>query len=309
MSRIRSIKPEFFMDEEMSEQHPDAQLLFIGLWTLADRDGRLEDRPKRIKASVFPYRAVDVEKRLAELAAAGFIVRYEGAGKRLLAIRTFAEHQRPHPKETSFGFPPPPDGPAAPGPAPTSPGPTPVEPGSFTASREETRPGVDASRRVPPLVVVGDGGGSGDGDGLPSPAAPGGGEAPAPSTLFPEPTPRDVLALWNEAAHPDLPRCRELTPDREKAARARLKERGLDGPEGLRAVLERIGRSGFCRGRNDKGWRADVDWLLKPGTAARVLEGKYDDRAGLAAPKDVTRGVVRAEARAEGGAYVGHSFE
>ncbi len=50
--RARGIKPAFFKNEELAELGTVAQLLFIGLWCLADREGRLEDRPKRIGAEV-----------------------------------------------------------------------------------------------------------------------------------------------------------------------------------------------------------------------------------------------------------------
>ena len=39
MSRSRNIKPGFFKNEHLAECQPLARLLFIGLWTLADREG------------------------------------------------------------------------------------------------------------------------------------------------------------------------------------------------------------------------------------------------------------------------------
>lgn len=55
MARIRQIKPEFYLDDELALCSRDARLLFPGLWMLADRAGRLENRPAKIKAQVFPY--------------------------------------------------------------------------------------------------------------------------------------------------------------------------------------------------------------------------------------------------------------
>ena len=54
MARARNIKPGFFRNSDLVELPMDARLLFIGLWTLADRMGRLEDRPKQIKMEIFP---------------------------------------------------------------------------------------------------------------------------------------------------------------------------------------------------------------------------------------------------------------
>ncbi|HGL4641597.1 TPA: hypothetical protein ACKFAW_004883, partial [Enterobacter hormaechei] len=67
-------------NEDLAELDPLARLLFIYLWMLADREGRLEDRPKRIKAEALPYDNVDADLMLDDLAKAGFIHRYEAAG-------------------------------------------------------------------------------------------------------------------------------------------------------------------------------------------------------------------------------------
>ena len=58
MARARILKPGFFANELLAEIHPYGRLLFAGLWTLADREGRLEDRPKRIVRCDFPLRRV-----------------------------------------------------------------------------------------------------------------------------------------------------------------------------------------------------------------------------------------------------------
>lgn len=99
MARTRLIKPSFFANDTLSEVSPLGRLLFIGLWTIADRDGRLEDRPRRIKAEILPFDNANADKLLADLETGGFIARYESGGKRLIQILTFARHQSPHPKE------------------------------------------------------------------------------------------------------------------------------------------------------------------------------------------------------------------
>lgn len=105
MARSRNLKPGFFKNEELAAISPLARLAFAGLWTLADREGRLEDRPKRLKVEVLPYDAVDMETLLAEIAAAGFIRRYEANGYRFLDIPTFLKHQNPHTKEPKSEIP------------------------------------------------------------------------------------------------------------------------------------------------------------------------------------------------------------
>ena len=103
--RARSIKPGFFKNEDLAALSPLMRLLFAGLWGCADREGRLEDRPKRIKAEVLPYDDCDVDAMLDELSTAPtsddtpFIVRYEVDEQRYIAIPTFLEHQSPHKNE------------------------------------------------------------------------------------------------------------------------------------------------------------------------------------------------------------------
>lgn len=99
MARIRTVKPELFLDEELGGLTGDHLALFVGLWTLADKEGRMEDRPVRIKAALFPYRPVDVDALLRDLDGIGKVVRYVIEGVRYLAVPGFAKHQRPHPKE------------------------------------------------------------------------------------------------------------------------------------------------------------------------------------------------------------------
>lgn len=111
MARIRTIKPELFFDEELAEKSIEARYLFIGLFTQADRRGRLEDRPKMIKASLYPYDNLRIEKILQELTPK-FIIRYEVDQKRYIQITNFEKHQRITGKEslTESLIPPPQEG-------------------------------------------------------------------------------------------------------------------------------------------------------------------------------------------------------
>ena len=114
MPRARLLKPGFFKNEELARLSERHRLLYAGLWTLADREGRLEDRPARIKGELFPYEPVDIEPLLIDLARRGFIVRYsydDPRGHRsrshAIAIPTFLNHQTPHHREGKSSIPPP----------------------------------------------------------------------------------------------------------------------------------------------------------------------------------------------------------
>lgn len=99
MARARNIKPGFFRNEDLVELPFETRLLFIGLWTIADREGRLEDRPKRIKLDLFPADSIDIEDCLHQLAEYGFILRYSVDGARYIQVVAFTKHQNPHKNE------------------------------------------------------------------------------------------------------------------------------------------------------------------------------------------------------------------
>lgn len=103
MARARVLKPSFFLNTELADRHPLARLLFAGLWCHADRSGRLEDNPKKLKVIILPYDNCDIEKLLDSLS--GFIVRYEVDQKRYIQIVNFEKHQHPHVKEQESTIP------------------------------------------------------------------------------------------------------------------------------------------------------------------------------------------------------------
>jgi len=105
MARARNIKPSFFTNEELVELPFSTRLLFIGLWTLADREGRLEDKPKKIKMCIFPADNLDIDEALQQLAKAGFIERYTIENNNYIQIVNFKKHQHPHPNETQSVIP------------------------------------------------------------------------------------------------------------------------------------------------------------------------------------------------------------
>lgn len=107
MARARNLKPGFFSNEQLAECDPLARLLFQGLWLHADRDGRLEDRPKRFKATILPYDKCDIDALLKQLVDRQFIIRYINSGYCYIEITTFSLHQRPYTKEPHSSIPPP----------------------------------------------------------------------------------------------------------------------------------------------------------------------------------------------------------
>ena len=105
--RARNIKPGICKNDELAECSPHARLLFIYMWMLADREGRIENRPKRIKAECFPYEDVNIEKLLDELRP--FLVLYGDARGMYIQIVNFTKHQNPHRNEKDSVIPSPED--------------------------------------------------------------------------------------------------------------------------------------------------------------------------------------------------------
>ena len=106
MPRSRNIKPSLFKNELLGEADPLLTILFTGLWCLADRDGKMEDRPKRIRAEIFPYRELtDFNGYLTQLEQLGFIVRYSVDGVAVIQVMNFTRHQSPHNTERASELP------------------------------------------------------------------------------------------------------------------------------------------------------------------------------------------------------------
>ena len=105
MARSRNIKPSFFVNDDLARITPLGRLLFIGLWTIADREGRLKDKPEKIKVQVLPYDKVNVNQLLQDLHDAGFILRYEAENCLYIQVINFHRHQNPHIKEQASELP------------------------------------------------------------------------------------------------------------------------------------------------------------------------------------------------------------
>jgi hypothetical protein len=114
------------------------------------------------------------------------------------------------------------------------------------------------------------------------------------STLYPNPTPNPVpegedttrnasapspdlsavVDAWNSLG-PPFPSVRGLSEKRRRALRSRLAD--PDWRSSWRDALARLPTSRFLRGENDRGWRANIDWFLRPDSVTKILEGQYDD--------------------------------
>jgi len=87
-----------------------------------------------------------------------------------------------------------------------------------------------------------------------------------------------IISLWTKHC-PKLPKPTKMTETRREKIRIRLAEMGSTMDESmatLESIFVKIGASDFCNGSNDRGWKADIDWVFKnESNWVKVIENKY----------------------------------
>lgn len=110
MSRIRSIKPEFWVSEQVAECSHNARLTFIGLWNFCDDRGVHPAKPKTLKAELFPMdncSSSDVASWVGELIAVGLVVEFLATdGERYWHVTGWAKHQKIEKPTSKYPMPP-----------------------------------------------------------------------------------------------------------------------------------------------------------------------------------------------------------
>ena len=85
MARKRMIDPNIWESEDFSTLSMLGKILFIGLFSLADDEGRGKANPAFIRSKLFPYtaekvRVADIETALSEIAHSMSVTFYTGNG-------------------------------------------------------------------------------------------------------------------------------------------------------------------------------------------------------------------------------------
>lgn len=245
MARARNIKPQFFINEDLPEIGIEAHFLFAGLWCLADREGRLKDKPKTIKNQVMPYYDVDVDRLLDLLAAypkgkTQFIIRYEVDDERYIQITNFTKHQNPHINEAKSTIPPYVGG----------------EPEKHHTNTIQA-PEKHGATRDDSL----------NSDSLNS------------ETENAERVPYKKIAdIWNEKCGDKLSRVTSVGDTRKRHLRARWVQIG-GTLEAFERLFSMVAASDFLCGITKPDWRATFDWVIeKDENTAKVLEGNYANK-------------------------------
>lgn len=270
MARSRNIKPAFFANDDLADLNPLTRLLFVGLWTVADRNGVLEDKPRKVKAQVLPYDDADVEAMLDQLVTAGFLKRFQVKGQSYLHIPSFEKHQNPHRGEKVL-YPAPDQHDASTVSAPDKYGASTVlAPDQHSASPDESGKMNDESGKM-----------NEDGRGPANPPPPADDDPELPEEQGP--TPDEILDAWNEAMGAKA----RMTKKRRASIKTRLADSWWR--DNWQEALLKARGSPFLTGDNDRGWKADLDFFLKPDTVTKISEGKYD---GKRKPASNGRGIT-----------------
>ncbi|WP_342616968.1 hypothetical protein [Rhodoferax sp. GW822-FHT02A01] len=97
MARIRSIKPEFWVSEQVAECSPNARLTFIGMWNFCDDRGVHPAKPKTLKAELFPMddvTSIAIAEWVNELIAVGLVAEFEHADASYWHVTGWGKHQK-----------------------------------------------------------------------------------------------------------------------------------------------------------------------------------------------------------------------
>ena len=86
------------------------------------------------------------------------------------------------------------------------------------------------------------------------------------------------VAYFNEqlvAQGAIIKQVKTVTAKRRSVIEARARE---NGKEALKTVADKSASSDFLNGKNDRGWLATFDWLMRPNNFVKVLEGNFDNK-------------------------------
>jgi len=84
-----------------------------------------------------------------------------------------------------------------------------------------------------------------------------------------------IIDLYHDKC-PSLPTVRKVSDARKKQIRARLRKYSI---EEITEAFERAEASDFLKGDNKNNWTADFDWIMNDTNMAKILDGKYENKA------------------------------
>ena len=85
---------------------------------------------------------------------------------------------------------------------------------------------------------------------------------------------KQILGLYHSICK-SYPSVRSLSEARKKAIKARLNTYSI---EDFQTVFQNAENSAFLKGKKDRNWSANFDWLIADKNFVKVLEGNYADK-------------------------------
>lgn len=109
MSRIRTIKPEFWTSEQVMECSPLARLLFIGMWNFCDDQGVHPASSKTLKAEIFPADDITIDaisNLVSELIKQRLVMEFENNFKKYWYVTGWKHQLIKNPSTPKYPAPP-----------------------------------------------------------------------------------------------------------------------------------------------------------------------------------------------------------
>lgn len=98
MARKRMIDPNIWQSEDFSRLSTLGKLVFIGLFSLADDEGRGRCNPVYLKSTLFPYeegiRSADIDKTLSEISSNMSVILYSCDGSSYYSLYNWNTWQK-----------------------------------------------------------------------------------------------------------------------------------------------------------------------------------------------------------------------
>lgn len=100
---------------------------------------------------------------------------------------------------------------------------------------------------------------------------------------------QEIIDLYNSICI-SFSRATTLSDARKKAIKARYANYKFDD---FKTLFETAERSDFLKGRNNRNWMANFDWMIKDANMAKILDGYYANRSSKGGGQSDTRGNVK----------------
>lgn len=93
---------------------------------------------------------------------------------------------------------------------------------------------------------------------------------------------QEIIDLYNSICI-SFSKVTTLSEARKKAIKARYANYKHDD---FKSLFEMAEQSDFLKGRNNRDWKANFDWMIKDSNMAKILDGNYANRSGKGGRRD-----------------------